>query len=109
MSDLISRKELFERVLREEYDNDIHTDGRAKAIHHGEYQHFYKVISEMPTAFDLESVIKQLNENKEDVLKAIKENSKSEYEMIKIKDLKELFEEYTQEQIDIIKSNIKGV
>lgn len=62
MSDLISRKELSERVLQEEYDNDIHKDGRAKAIHHGEYQHFQKVIAEMPTAFDLEKVKQNIAE-----------------------------------------------
>lgn len=64
MSDLISREELMERVLQEEYDKDIHKDSRAKAIHHGEYLHFYKVISEIPTAFDLESVIKKFQEYK---------------------------------------------
>lgn len=68
---------------------------------------FFFYFDSQHTAFDLESVIHQLNENKEDVIKAIEENSKSEFEMIKINDLKELFEEYTQEQIDIIKSVIK--
>lgn len=58
--DLISRKALMERVLQEEYDNDIHKDGRAKAIHHGEYQHFYKTISEMPTAYDVDKVSERL-------------------------------------------------
>lgn len=57
MGDLISRSELMRRVSQEEYNNDIHMDGRAKAIHHGEYQHFRKVIAEMPAASDSESVI----------------------------------------------------
>lgn len=61
-------------------------------------------IDNAPTAFDLESVIERIKENEEDVIKAIEENSPSEFYMIKIKDLKELFEEYTQEQIDILKS-----
>lgn len=60
--DLISRKALMERVLQEEYDNDIHKDGRAKAIHHGEYQHFYKTIAETPTAYDVDKVIEKIRE-----------------------------------------------
>lgn len=65
MSDgLISRKNLMERVLQEEYDNDIHKDGRAKAIHHGEYQHFYKTIVKTPTAYDVDKVIEQLENSK---------------------------------------------
>ncbi len=60
--DLISRKALMERVLQEEYDNDIHKDGRAKAIHHGEYQHFYKTISEMPTAYNADKVVEKITE-----------------------------------------------
>ena len=60
--DLIIRKELLEKVLKEEYDNDIHKDGRAKAMHHGEYQHFYKTISEMPTAYNADKVVEQLEE-----------------------------------------------
>lgn len=63
-----------------------------------------RLIERQPTAFDLESAIERLKENEEDVLKAIEENSKSEFEMIKIRDLKELFEEYTREQIEILKS-----
>lgn len=60
--DLISRKALMERVLQEEYDNDIHKDGRAKAIHRGEYQHFCKTISEMPTAYDVDKVAEKLEQ-----------------------------------------------
>lgn len=58
--DLISRKALMERVLQEEYDNDIHKDSKAKAIHHGEYQHFYKTITGMPTAYDIDKVVERL-------------------------------------------------
>lgn len=58
--DFISRKALMEKVMQEEYDNDIHKYGRAKAIHHGEYQHFYKTISEMPTAYDVDKVIEEI-------------------------------------------------
>lgn len=62
--DLISRKALMEKVLQDEYDNDIHKDGKAKAIHHGEYQHFYKTISEMLTAYDADKVVEKLKELK---------------------------------------------
>lgn len=58
--DLISRKNLMERVLQEEYDNDIHKDGRAKAIHHGGYQHFYKTIAKTPTAYDVDKVVDEI-------------------------------------------------
>lgn len=58
--DLISRKNLMGKVRQEEYDNDIHKDGRAKAIHHGEYQHFHKTIAEMPTAYYVDKVIEKL-------------------------------------------------
>lgn len=60
--DLISRKALMDKVLQEEYDNDIHKDGRAKAIHHGEYQHFYRTISEMPTAYDVDKVVEEIED-----------------------------------------------
>lgn len=102
--DLISRKALMDKVLQEEYDNDIHKDGRAKAIHHGEYQHFYRTISEMPTAYDVDKVIEKLKKNEEDAIKSIMENGKTEFHLIKITDLKELFEAYTKEQIEIVKS-----
>lgn len=52
-------------------------------------------------------------EKKDAAVKAIDENGKSEYSlMIKTKDLKELFEEYTREQIEIVKSggiNLKHI
>ncbi|MCI8378700.1 MAG: hypothetical protein HFH72_09305 [Lachnospiraceae bacterium] len=60
--DLISRKALMERVLQEEYDNDIRKDGRTKAIHHVEYQHFYMTIAETQTAYDVDKVIERLQE-----------------------------------------------
>lgn len=63
-----------------------------------------QIIKRLPTAYDVEKVIQQLEENKEDAIKTIEENSPSEFHMIKIRDLKELFEEYTREQIEIVKS-----
>lgn len=82
-------------------------DGTIKAGNEREYNLLDMIIRGVEnelTAFDLESAIEQLKENEQDVLKAIEENSKSEFEMIKIRDLKELFEEYTREQIEILKS-----
>lgn len=61
-------------------------------------------IERQNTTYDAEKVIQHLEENKEDAIKAIEENSPSEFHMIKIRDLKELFEEYTREQIEIVKS-----
>ena len=61
-----------------------------------------KGIKNEPSAFDVQKIIQQLEENKENAIKAIEENSPSEFHMIKIKDLKELFEEYTREQIEIV-------
>lgn len=62
-----------------------------------------RIIKGLPSAYDTKKVIQQLEENKENAIKAIEENSPSEFHMIKIKDLKELFEEYTREQIEIVK------
>lgn len=101
MSDLISRKALLEEI----------ENGKGKPkIYDGmqEVSWINECIQNAPTAFDLENVIEQLKENEEDVIKAIEENSPSEFHMIKIKDLKELFEEYTQEQIDILKFAINA-
>lgn len=64
---------------------------------------FEDMVKTQSTAYDVDKVIQQLEENKEDAIKAIEENSPSEFHMIKIKDLKELFEEYTREQIEIVK------
>lgn len=63
-----------------------------------------KLIAEQPTSYDVDKVVEWLKLNKVAVAKAIDENWKSEYHLIKIKDLKELFEVYTREQIAIVKS-----
>ncbi len=104
MSDFIGRKELMERVLKEEYDNDIHTDGRAKVIHHGEYRHFQKVIAEMPTAYDLESVIEQMEKRKkylmEEFVLSEKSLSVKEISLARINELEGI--------IEIVKSGISS-
>lgn len=58
----------------------------------------------IPAAFNLESAIEKLNENKEDMLKVIEENSICGIFHTRTNDLKGLFEEYTREQIEILKS-----
>lgn len=67
-----------------------------------------EIVINSPTAFDLESMIKKLIENNEKVIKIIRDRSPSEFNMIKIMDLVKLFEEYTQEQIDILKSAVNA-
>lgn len=61
-------------------------------------------INDLPTAYDVDKVVEQSEESKKKAIKSIDENGKSEYSLIKIKDLKELFEEYTREQVEIVKS-----
>lgn len=58
--DLISRKALMERILQEEYDNDIYKDAREREMYHGEYQRFYKVASEISESFSFENLIKNI-------------------------------------------------
>lgn len=62
-----------------------------------------KLIKEQPTAFDLESVMRQLEENKQDLFNAIDkdyQNNKKE----SVNALKGLFEDYTEEIMIILKS-----
>lgn len=56
------------------------------------------------TAFDVDKIVGKLKRNKEDAIKSIMKHRKTEFHLIKIMDLKELFETYTQEQIEIVKS-----
>lgn len=56
------------------------------------------------TAFDVDKIVEKLKRNKEDAIKSIMKHRKTEFHLIKIMDLKELFETYTQEQIEIVKS-----
>lgn len=62
-----------------------------------------RYIRKMPT-YDVDKVIEKLKKNEEDAIKSIMENGKTEFHLIKITDLKELFEAYTKEQIEIVKS-----
>ena len=63
-----------------------------------------ELIEQQPTAYDMDKVVEWLKLNKVAVAKAIDENWKSKYSLIKKKNLKELFEVYTREQIAIVKS-----
>lgn len=98
--DLISKqalsKEIKEKIIPDKYGTSNAVLDVMGAV--------LRVIGEQVTIYDAEKVIQQLEENKEDAIKAIEENSPSEFHMIKIRDLKELFEEYTREQIEIVKS-----
>lgn len=97
--DLISKqmlsKEIKEKIIPDKYGTSNAVLDVMGAV--------LRVIWEQQTAYDVEKVIQQLEENKEDAIKAIEENSPSEFHMIKIRDLRELFEEYTREQIEIVK------
>lgn len=90
MGDLISKNNLME-------------DFRNTITEKSDTFDWLNMISRQKAAYDVEKVIQRLEENKEDAIKAIEENSLSEFHMIKIRDLKELFEEYTREQIEIVK------
>lgn len=52
----------------------------------------------------MNNIVKKLKENEKDLIKSIKETSPNGYYMANARELKELIEEYTQEQIKIIKS-----
>lgn len=80
------------------YDDLKCTDGNTYMIVHA------PEIDNAPTAFDLESVIEQFEENKQDMIKAIDENTPSGFYAVSAKDLKAMFEDYTKEQIEILKS-----
>lgn len=92
--DLISRQTLLQEITGEE-------NQRADRLMSTWYA---DMVSRQPAALDVDKVVEQIEKNKRDAIKHIEENSKSEFAMIKIMDLKELFEEYTREQIEIIKS-----
>lgn len=62
------------------------------------------MISRQTVAYDVGKVIEKMKRNEEDAIKSIMENGKTEFHLIKITDLKELFEAYTKEQIEIVKS-----
>lgn len=102
--DLISRKET-ERILRA-YADDV-------GCNRGEYEMANGILKavccmkepeNVPTAYDVEEVIHQLEENKESVIKTI-ENLYRKLATLEMADpLKELIEEYTRQQIEIVES-----
>lgn len=63
-----------------------------------------RLIKNQPTSYDVDKVVGKLKRNEEDAIKSIMENGKTEFHLIKIAGLKELFEMYTKEQIEIVKS-----
>lgn len=61
-------------------------------------------VNELDASYDAEKVIQQLEENKESVIKTI-ENLYRKLATLEMADpLKELIEEYTRQQIEIVKS-----
>lgn len=89
--DLISRKALLE-------------DFRNTITENSDTFDWLNMISRQPSAYDADKVIEEMKRNEEDAIKSIMENGKTEFHLIKIMDLKELFETYTKEQIEIVKS-----
>ena len=104
MGDLISRKALLEEVDNFSLGIGASANAMALVVMGETKKSIAKMIENQPTAFDLESVIEKLKENEHYMLKAIEENYPSEWHMIKIMDLKALFEDYTKEQIEILNS-----
>ena len=98
--DLISRKTLLDSMdKRYKQKCGIVQDNFAEG-----FMQMEKLIKEQPTAYDSDSVVEKLKKNEENAIKSIMEHGKTEFHLIKIMDLKELFEVYTQEQIEIVKS-----
>ena len=81
-----------------------HANDLAFSIMNETKKSIIRIIEEQPTAYNVDKVVEYLKENKEDIIKYINENSKSEYSLIKVEDLKKLLEKYTREQIEIVKS-----
>lgn len=100
MGDLISRSVL---IIRLRNASVIPFSKMLLNERHKQILEFEDMIKTQATAYDVEKVIRQLEENKEDMIKAIERNSPSKIYMVKKKDLKELFEKYTREQIEIVK------
>lgn len=105
--DLISRKAVIENIwslFNNTYNNSLRFETEETKLAKSILSDVQTEIENQPTIYDVDNVVKKLKENEEDVIKAIKENSISEFQMIKIMDLQKLFEEYTKEQIEIVKS-----
>lgn len=101
--DLISRKET-ERILRL-YADDVGCNRGEYELANGILKAVSRIIDpeSVPTSYDVSKVIEKLKIKEEDAIKSIIEHGKTEFHLIKIMDLKELFEAYTQEQIEIVK------
>lgn len=60
---LIDADELI-KAIEQSRNNNPHKDCRIKRIHDIEHDHFIKMVSEQPTAFDKEKVIEELTIHK---------------------------------------------
>lgn len=58
---LIDADELI-KAIEQSRNNNPHKDCRIKRVHDIEHDHFIKMVSEQPTAFDKEKTIDQLKE-----------------------------------------------
>lgn len=98
--DLISKqallKEIKDKIIPEKYGTTNAVLDVMGAV--------LRLIGEQPAAYDAEKVIQQLEENKEDAIKATVNVCESYQAFGMIRILKELFEEYTRQQIEIVKS-----
>ena len=100
MGDLISRNGL---IIRLKNGSVIPFSKMILNEKHKQILEFEDMIKTQPTVYDVKKVIQQLEENKDDMIKSINENSVSGVIVTDWNNLKELFEEYTREQIEIVK------
>lgn len=93
--DLISRKSLLDIFSKNSiFEHITNADGK-NAI---------EIIKEQETVCNIGNVIQQLKENEEDLIKSIREVSPSGRYTASADELKSLIEEYTKEQIKIVKT-----
>ena len=60
--DLICRTELMDRALQDEYDNRPYKSRTEEELTHAAYRRIYKIIEGVQPAYDLEKVIRRLEE-----------------------------------------------
>lgn len=99
--DLISRRSL---IIRLKNGSVIPFSKMLLNDKHKQILEFEDMVKTQPIAYDVEKVIQQLEENKESVIKTI-EKLYGKLATLEMADpLKELIEEYTRQQIEIVKS-----
>lgn len=94
--DLISRSKAI-KITEEEMEKKLSYE-----VHNAQIDIMFR-IKEMPTAYDVEKVIQQLEENKTDAIKTIRKVCDSCFAPEQAGNLVELLEVYTREQIEIVK------